>query len=133
MNKVLRESIIQSNDLRREEVDVPEWNLSDKIFIRELNGGERNDIEEIATKIFLNKDADEKDIEEHPLKFKMLIYTLCDANGDAIFSMDDVDILKKKNGKVIDRLFNKSMQVSGIREEDQEQEIKNSLSDQDAA
>ncbi len=108
--KSLRDRILEAEDSPFEEVDVPEW--KEKIRIRTMSGEERYEFESSLT--------DTKNI-----MVRMLAVTLCDLEGNRLFTLEDMEKLNKKNSKVLIRLFSKAKKLNAIDKSDIEELTKN--------
>lgn len=73
-------------------VAVPEW--GGDVFIKTLTGTERDQFEEAYSQ---NK--------MKAFRSRFLVLTLCEKNGERLFSDADVDALSQKSSLVINRLF----------------------------
>jgi hypothetical protein len=115
-----REDILGADDLQRELVHVPEWNGD--VYVRCLTGQERDHIG------YWTMDDNGKDLSERyaNIRARVLIFSLCDAQGMPLFLLNDVERLGKKSGIVLDRLYDIASRLSGMRKEDAESLLKNS-------
>lgn len=73
-------------------VEVPEW--GGQVYIKTLTGTERDQFEESYSQ---NK--------MKAFRSRFLVLTLCEKNGERLFSDADVDALSQKSSLVINRLF----------------------------
>jgi len=95
------------SDVTVVEVQTPEWNGS--VFVRSLSGNERDQYEQA---VFNNKES------FRGLRAKLVAIGLCDKNGVAMgFSDAEIEQLGNKNGAVIDRLFERIKQLSGMADD----------------
>ena len=95
-----RDQILQAQDLRSEEVSVPEW--GGVIKIRELAAGERERIAGLVTA----HDGRSREI--------MVALTAIDGDGNQLFSLGDVEELAKKGEAAIQRVAEVASRLSGI-------------------
>lgn len=108
----VREQIMAANDLPLDKVNVPEWNCD--VYIKSLSGRER-----------LQLEADIKRDEDNAL-FRVVCLCMCDQKGERLFSYpDEVDLLKGKSVKVVQRLFKQALKMNAMRSEDVEDIVKN--------
>ena len=93
MKFLSRDEIFKADDLPYKDVDVHEW--GGKVRIRSLRGVDRSKLIEMSS-----KELDASDWIE-----RMIIACTCDESGEPLFDIKDLDRLKKKNAKVLNRLF----------------------------
>lgn len=105
----LRDKIFAANDLRTEEISIPEWGVT--VCVYELTAGER---ERISS---LSGTAD-----PHELIAETVIMGVRDSEGVRIFSSEDKGMLLDKSYGVLDRLYSKILDLSGVGMSDSEQE-----------
>ncbi len=110
-----REAILNAKDTHSEVVEVPEW--GGHVCIRAMTGTERDDFRAAIE----GKEASLVGKFEAPL----LALTLVDEEGNRLFSIDDVEGLRAKSAKVLDKLTQIAMRVNGMTEEAQEEAAKN--------
>jgi hypothetical protein len=87
-----REAILGAQDLKRQTVTVKEW--GGEVILTELTADRRLEFEKM-----LPADGEDE-------KIWQLLVTFCavDEAGDPLFSLEDVQALGKKNGKVVARV-----------------------------
>jgi hypothetical protein len=107
-----RDQILQAQDLRSEEVSVPEW--GGVIKVRELAAGERERIAGLVTA----HDGRSREI--------MVALTAIDGDGNQLFSLDDIEELAKKGEAAIQRVAEVASRLSGIGKAAEAQAEKNS-------
>ena len=105
----LRDKIFAANDLRTEEVNIPEWGVT--VCVYELTAGERE-------RISSRSDT----AEPHELIAETVIMGVRDSEGVRIFSSEDKGMLLDKSYGVLDRLYSKILALSGVAATDAEQE-----------
>lgn len=115
-----KEQILKADDLKFEEIDVPEW--GGKVRIKTLKGSERDSFEDSITE---SKGRDTT-VNMRNLRAKLCALTIVDGNGDRVFNERDIPLLGKKSAKVLDRIFSVAQELSGIGEKDIETLAKNS-------
>jgi len=91
----LRDEILAADDLPTREVPVPEWGKT--VYVKSLTGVERLELERQFHTLY--KEGSES------IAPCLLAATICDADGQVVFSYSDVQALEKKNGGAIARLF----------------------------
>ena len=101
-----RDAILSRVDLDVKEVHVPEWDGS--VCVRGLTARERDSFE---TSIGASADLDN-------LRARLVVLTVCDAEGNRIFKDNDASELGKKNAQAVDRLFEVARSLSGMTDAD---------------
>jgi hypothetical protein len=106
-----RDAILGADDLKTEEVTVPEW--GGKVRIRSLTGAERDRFELSV--------ADGKKRSRENLRARLLALVCVDKEGERIFSQADVEKLGAKNSAPLSRLFDRALRLSAITPADVEE------------
>lgn len=108
-----REQIINLNDSRTVEVDVPEW--GGKVLIGAVSGE--------------NREKWEKEAQKKPqppyIRAMLVAFSIVDQQGKLVFSEKDVELLNKKNWKALDRIYDAAVAYNLIGEKNVETEAKN--------
>jgi hypothetical protein len=111
-----RQAILDAPDAVIEKVSVPEW--GDDIYVRAMSGIERDEFEASVRRngvmVYTNYRA------------KLLTRVLVNENGTRIFTDQDARALGKKNAKIINRLFEKAAELSGMSDEEADETEGNS-------
>lgn len=115
-----RDAILAAVDLVSVTVEVPEWGGS--VYVRGLTGTERDRFE-VDVLSGTGKDR------LNNARAKLVALGVVDEAGNRLFSEADIEALGKKNGKVLDRLFQAVRKESGLLDEDVEELVKNFVSD----
>lgn len=110
-----RDDILKVQDIRIEEVDVPEWGGT--VFVKGMTGTERDLFE---TSIVETKGKNTR-VNMRNIRAKLVVHSACDAEGGLLFTIKDVDALGKKSAAALQRVFDKASQLSGISEKDVEE------------
>ena len=101
-----RKAIFQAVDLDIKEVNVPEW--GGVICVRGLTARERDHFEaSIGTSANLDN-----------LRARLVVLSICDAEGERVFKDSDAIELGKKNAQVVNRLFDIARSMSGMSDAD---------------
>lgn len=100
-----REAILAAQDLKSEDVDVPEWGGS--IRIRTMTGAERD-------KLLTGLTGADGKFQAHGYRTRLLACCIVDEGGHPLFSADE---LSGKNPLVTDRLFTIADRLNSIGEE----------------
>ena len=118
-----REAILAKNDLKTEVVKIPEWD--DEVTVRTLTGKARDEFESAL------QDATRAGgkIDMRGLKARLVVCSVCDAEGKLLFSIEDIPTLNEKSAAAIDRIFQVAQRLSGFTAEDVEELAGNSGGD----
>lgn len=111
-----RDTILAFDDLKHESVEVPEWG-NIHLTIKEMNGTQRVAWEQVAFK--------EGTPADHYIA-SLLVHTLVDDDGCAIFSDADIPALLKKKWSVVRRLYDSAATLNGLSKAAQDDAAKNS-------
>ena len=105
----LRDQIANADDLSTEEIPVPEWDIV--LTMRTPTLAER------ATMIrrFFNENGETKTTDLSEMYPALLIATCIDPEtGAALFTQADADLLRSKNGNVVERVATVAMRLAGM-------------------
>lgn len=100
-----RDEILASDDLRVEEVYVPEWGGT--VRVRALSARDREILREAVTK-------PDGDVDVGQLRVRLVIMATVDAGGEKIFTLVDYDALQEKDAGAIDRIFAVAKRLSKL-------------------
>lgn len=107
-----KETILGVADAQIVSVPVPEWDLV--VYVRGLTGTDRDAFETWV--------ADRREKAGHTglrgVRARLCVLTIVDKEGNRLFADADEEQLGKKSGKVLDRLWQVAMRVSGLQEGD---------------
>lgn len=114
-----RDDILGADDLPRIEVDVPEW--GGPVWVRTMTATEKDAFEDsILEKRGKGKNAT-YEMTLQNIRAKLLVRTLCDADGERLFTNKDLNALAGKNGGVMTRLFAEAQTLNGLDADDIEE------------
>lgn len=121
----LREDIQGYDDGVIEPVPVPEWG-GKVIYVRAIEGHERDKFEEAS----LVKKGKNKEASLRNIRARLVVLAACRGPADPapLFLPGDEEWVGKKAAKALDRLYEAAARLSGIRDEDIEELVKNSES-----
>jgi hypothetical protein len=114
-----KDDILNAQDLPFKDVEVPQWGGT--VRIRALNSAERDAFEQSITQ-FRGNDVDFK---MSNIRAKLVALTAVDENGNKLFTLADAEKLGKKSAVVMDKLFQAAQELSGMRQQDLDDAIKN--------
>lgn len=108
----LREKLLSARDLVVEPVQLPI--MDEPVYIREMTAGLREEFEAYASKYGNTAEPAPQFREE------LLIRTVSDADGELLFTREDIAELQKKSSRTVVTLFDIAMRVNKLRKEDVE-------------
>ena len=127
MSKDLRNLILSTQDIQTEKVHIPAWEID--VYIKGLTGAERDSYEQsLFTVTESGKKVDVK-MNRANVRAKLLVKTICDENGNRVFTDADVEALGAKSAAALDKLFEVAQRLSGLSDKDVEELEKNSNSE----
>ncbi len=115
-----RGEILAIEDLKTEDVDVPEWGGT--VRVRELTGEQRDAFEAGC----FHTDGANVSTNFKNLRAKLIARSVINEAGELEFSEKDVKELGKKSGAALDRVFGVCKRISRILDSDIEDLVKNS-------
>lgn len=106
-----KEQILSAQDVKIEPVAVPEW--GGEIFVREFSGRSRA---EVIAFLSAKKKAGEEQVEASVYEVFPLVIRLaaCDDKGQLLFDASDIETLKDRNGKALERVALAAMKLNGL-------------------
>lgn len=108
-----KEKILAANDFNIEKVECPEWGKDGFVYVKNMSGRGRDKFEAEFTK---NKDSDNEMIPD--IRSKLACLTICDKKGKLLFDYEDVEKLSLKSCAPLERIFDVSMRINKISEQD---------------
>lgn len=126
-----REQILEAQDLQKELVEVPEWGGA--VYVRALTGTERDAFEqsmiEMRTVRRGRREETVRELRLQNLRARLCAMTICDENGNRLFTDADIQLLGQKSASALNRVFEVAQRLSGLRDEDVEELVGNSDDD----
>jgi hypothetical protein len=123
-----RDAILKASALKTEEVKVPEWadpgTGADVVIVRELRGRERDEWE--ASLAVQRGRQMVPDVAN--MRAKLAARTIIDADGEPVFTQQDVNALGELSAAALDRVFEVASRLSGLQQDAVEEMAKNSAS-----
>ncbi len=119
MRKITKDDILNREDTKLEQVDIPEWGIS--VHVRTLSGSERDLFESRISK------------DRVGIRGLFAALVVCDEKGDRVFSDADQFALGKKSAAALDRILDVGLRLNGMKEEAVAEMEKNSETGQNAA
>ncbi len=120
MGVLTKKQILEAQDLRMEEVYVPEWGGS--VFVKTLTGAERDWLEGEA----ITKQGDNIMQNYRNHRARIVVACTVDEKGKSLFSYKDVEELGKKSASALDRIADAAQKFNALTQEDLEAARKNS-------
>jgi len=96
-----RDAVLSQQDIIKQTVKVPEW--GDEVLIRGMTGSERD---ELDRHINAGDTAGTRE--------KIVAMSMCNEQGELLFSLDDIAELGKKSAKALERIAKEAMKLNGI-------------------
>lgn len=115
MNILTKDQILQAEDMRTQEVDVPEW--GGRVIVKTLSGNERDQFEE---SILSGAKRDFKGV-----RAKLVALSVVDENGKRLFTFEEANVLGEKSSRALDRVFGAAQRLSGFTQKDMEELAEN--------
>jgi hypothetical protein len=112
----LSQQILDCDDSTIEPIDLPEWGV--KAFIRTMTGTDRDSWELYASKQL-------EKVNGVNIRGKLACLSLCDENGKRLFGDGQAEALSKKSSKALNRVYEASLKLNKLSDEDIEALEKN--------
>jgi len=123
------EAILGIDDLHIETVHVPEWNGS--VRVRTLTAKERDDFEQSLLEKRGRGKNQTREMTFLNMRSKLVVRCLMHPTENSrLFRDDQAEQLGRKSGAAVDRLYDVAARLAGISEEDVDELVGNSESDQ---
>lgn len=114
-----RDEILKADDLKTEDIPVPEWASKDNpdafVRVRMLTGTERDKFE--ASMVEMKKDGSAKANREN-VRARLLILCVVNERGELMFNNADIKLLGGKSAKALERVVNAVNELNAFTEED---------------
>jgi len=118
MYKILnRTEILEANDIKTQEVPVPEWGEDAAVYVKGMTGAERDKFEGSL----ITMRGKDKQMNMANIRAKLASMTICDEKGKRLFNENDVQALSQKSAAALQRVFAVAQRLSGISDEDVEE------------
>ena len=102
-----REAILAAQDLKTEDVDVPEWGGA--VRVRMMSGLERDALGASLV-------GPDGKVSAERYKYKVLVRSLAADDGSRLFRDDEIEALAAKNPSVLERLYQVADRLNGMSE-----------------
>lgn len=101
MSLLSKKDILTANDIKTKEFEVAEWGGS--VCLRVISGSDRDKFEQAV--------ADKK-IES--IRSKFLVMTICDKDGEKLFTEEEWEELNKKASPVLTKVFDAAWELNAF-------------------
>ena len=105
-----RDKILGASDVSVAELEVPEWGGT--ILVRELTTAE---VENFSLRT-QDRSGQLNTARMAGLRAEIVTWCVVDEDGNQVFEKGDEKALQLKSHRVIDRVFNKTMELSGLKD-----------------
>lgn len=112
-----RDEILESDDLKRETVEIPEWGGS--VIVRALTIAEG---EVIGSAVRKARESGDEDVS---FSARLAAASVVDENGNRIFSDADIVPLSRKSASAVQKVVEAAQRLSGIGPGAVEEAVKN--------
>lgn len=116
-----KDQILESNDLKTQSVEVPEWGGS--VNIRTMTGSDRDAFEQTLVKVDGNGNR-KTDLTN--MRAKLVAMTVVDDNGNRLFGEDDIAVLGRKSATALAKVFEAAQALNGMGDAAEDTAVKNS-------
>lgn len=113
--RLTKDQIFKLDDLKTEEVDVPEWGGS--VLVRGLTGRERDEFESSL----LDQSGKRAKLKMQNARARLVYLSVVNDDGSRMFDEMDVWALGEKNAAALDRIYDVAARLSGISDADMEE------------
>jgi len=121
-----RGEILAADDLKVEEVHVPEWGEDVWVRVRTLKASERDYFESTT----LRQNGREVSTNLQNIRSRLCLLCIVDETGERIFQEEDEYPLGGKSAAALSRIFDIAQRLNGFTKNDVEELAKNSNADQ---
>ena len=115
-------AILAARDIVIERCEVPEWD--GHVFVKTLSARVKEEWEQERLRV---KGSD-TEVNLINVRASLAAATMCDAEGQLLFGMEDIVALNEKSVKALDRVFETAVKLNRISAQDVDDLTKNSVS-----
>ena len=127
MGLLTKQQIVNADDARTEDIEVPEWGGT--VRVRSLSAKQRDAFEASL----VTGEGKKRKTDLVNVRAKLVAACLVDEQGARLFSDDEAFALGLKSGATMDRVFTVCQRLAGLSPQDVEELEKNSSPGQDAS
>ena len=110
-----KNSILNSDDLPRKEVEVEQWGGS--VWVRTLTGTERDQFEASC----VQSKGKNRSMNMENIRARLCVLTMCNDTGERLFDARDIQALGKKSAMCLDLIFAVAQKLNGLGSDDVEE------------
>ncbi len=123
------EDILAVDDRNMDVVNCPEWGCV--VHVRTITADERDRWEKRFVEDAIAKRKRKQNVRDPYRHFRASFVQVCAcrANGDPLFTTDQIPALSAKSAKVVDRIYEAARDLNGMSDEDADQLVGNLESD----
>jgi hypothetical protein len=119
MTLLSRDDILSVDDKVWEDITVPEW--GGEVRVRGMSGTQRDEYEASI----IQQNGNDRKVNLANMRAKLVARCLIGEDGRLLFTSEDVRALGRKSARALERVFDKSRELSGMSEEDVEKLAEN--------
>lgn len=124
MGLLTKEQIKKSKDFKTEKVMIPEWGDEDSfVFVKTLSAHEKDSLDNML--FSFNTETGEMERNSQDFRSKWAVQTVCDENGNPLFTPEDIEWLRTKSSKPLMRIFSTAQRLNNVTKEEMEEITKN--------
>jgi hypothetical protein len=122
----LRDAILSKEDVVIEPLVIPEWG-GITVYVRTMSSGDQGKFRAQSMRKIPTADPNvtKEEFDDRFFTEKLAVYTVCDEEGNLVFTPEDIPELAKKSAVVMQRIFEVAARLNGLREKDVEAAAKN--------
>ena len=120
MTLLSKTAILTANDLKSEDVEVPEWGGA--VRVRSFTGRERDAFEASMVR----GEGRDRKVDLTNMRARLVGLTVIDETGQRLFTDEEADLLGAKSGAALDRVFAIAQKLNGLSGADVEELSKKS-------
>jgi hypothetical protein len=109
-----RDAILKAEDIRTEEVEVPEWGGS--VLVKSLTGKQRDEFEASL----VEQRGRRAVANTANMRAKLVAWSCVDETGNRLFTNADIAELGDHSAAAVNRIYNVAARLSGLSDEDVE-------------
>ena len=103
-----RDQILGVIDLPLKEIAVPAWGDDVTVWLRTMSVAERDRM------FMLARDLSTGQLDPENFRAKVLVFCICDAEGNRLFREDEADLLGQKSAEAIVLLYNEARALNKL-------------------
>lgn len=115
MVSLTRDDILKAKDVKIEKLHIPGW--GGDVYVKGMTGAERDKFESGI----IQMRGKEQSLNLQNVRAKLCVLTICDADGNRLFTDGEVALLAEKSAVELQKIFAVAQRLSGISQEDVEE------------